>query len=116
MISESRLQQQCFMWHWNSYPDQRGRLWMNHNNPKNRIHGAILKGMGLLAGVSDLTFLREDGRCVFIEMKLPGERQSPKQKKWESLVDQCNAFYHVVRTESEFKEVINRHASIKLRA
>ena len=108
-VSEARMQQNCFLWHWNSFPAQRGRLWMNYNNAKNKAHGAILKGMGLLAGVSDMTFLRSDGRAVFIELKT-GTKQSKKQKDWEKVVTECNAFYELVVSEDQFKEVIVKHA------
>lgn len=105
-MTESRLQQLCFLWHWNTYPQERGRLWMQYNNPKNAEHGAILKGMGLIAGVSDLAYLREDGRMVFIEMKLPGEGQSERQKQWQSMVQACGAEYHVIRSLEEFQNLI----------
>lgn len=107
-ISESRLQQKCFMWHWNTFPGERGRLWMNYNNAKNKAHGAVLKGMGLLAGLSDMTFLRSDGKAVFIELKTE-TRQSKAQKEWELIVKACNAFYAIAKTEEEFKEIIKIH-------
>lgn len=81
---------------------------MNYNNAKNRSHGAILKGMGLVAGVADMTFLRSDGRAVFIEFKTE-TRQSKKQKEWESIVVSNNAFYEVVNNEEEFKNIISIH-------
>lgn len=79
---------------------------MQYNNPKNAAHGAILKGMGLLPGVSDLAFLREDGQMLFIEMKLPGQTQSPAQKNWERIVTNAGAGYCVVTSLEEFKAVI----------
>lgn len=82
---------------------------MNYNNAKSRAHGAILKGMGLLAGVSDMTFLRLDGRAVFIELKTE-TKQSKKQKEFERVVTECNAFYELVNSEDQFKEVISKHA------
>lgn len=106
MTTESRLQQECFMWHWNTFPEERGRLWIQYNNPKNGAHGAVLKGMGLVKGVSDLAYLRSDGRMVFIELKLPGQRQSPAQREWESLVRSCGAEYCVINTLEQFKTAI----------
>ena len=108
-ISEARLQQECFMWHWNNRPAERGRLWMNYNNAKNRNHGAILRGMGMLAGVADMTYLRTDGRPVFIELKVDGNGQSPKQKAWEQVVSACNAFYHLATTQEGFEQIIEQH-------
>lgn len=109
-ISESRLQQNCFLWHWNNHPAERGRLWMNYNNAKNQNHGAILKGMGMVSGVADMTYLRADGKPVFIELKVSNRGQSPEQKKWADLVRECNAYYYVARTEDEFQAIIEQHS------
>lgn len=105
-MTESRLQQLCFTWHWNTYPDQRGRLWMQYNNPKNREHGAVLKGMGLLPGVSDLAYLMPDGRMLFIELKTESGRQSPQQKQWEQIVTDAGAEYRIIRSLEEFQTLI----------
>ena len=107
-MTESRLQQTCFLWHWNTYPDQRGRLWMQYNNGKNREHGAVLKGMGMVAGVSDLAYLRGDGRMVFIELKVGDGKQSDRQKWWEGVVQSCGAKYVVIRSLQEFQELIEK--------
>lgn len=107
-MTESRLQQLCFLWHWNTYPKQRGRLWMQYNNAKNREHGAILKGMGMVSGVSDLAYLRADGRMVFIELKVGYGRQSASQKWWQSVVERCEAQYVVIRSLQEFQELIEK--------
>ena len=107
--AESKLQSQCFTWHWNTYPDERMRLYMNHNNAKNKIQGAILKGMGLVAGVSDLSFLRPDGRMLYIELKIKGGRQSKAQKEFEKVVLKCNAFYYIITSLEDFKELIKKH-------
>lgn len=106
MITESRLQQLCFLWHWNTYPADRGYLWMQYNNAKNAEHGAILRGMGLVAGVADLAYLSPSGRMVYIEMKRPGEKQSDKQKWWQELVTRRGAEYHVIDTLEEFQNLI----------
>lgn len=79
---------------------------MQYNNPKNAAHGAVLKGMGLLPGVSDLAYLRDDGRMLFIEMKLPGQRQSPAQKDWQQIVTALGADYCVITSLEEFQAAI----------
>ena len=106
MITESRLQQQCFLWHWNTYPEDRGALYLHYNNPKNAVHGAILKGMGLVEGVSDLGYLRPDGRVTYIEMKLPGKKQSPAQKKWQQVVESRCGRYFVCDNLDDFQTII----------
>lgn len=107
-MTESRLQQICFLWHWNNRPTERGRLWMQYNNPKNAEHGGVLKGMGMVAGVSDLAYLKEDGRMLFIELKVGDGKQSQRQKWWEGVVRGCGAEYVVVRSLKEFVEIIEK--------
>jgi hypothetical protein len=106
-MSELKLQQQCFMWHWNTHPGQRGLLFMNYNNPKNALHGAILKGLGLVAGVADMTYLSPRG-VVLIEMKWDNGKQSPVQIEWQRKVQAAGYRYEVVRTFEEFKQLIER--------
>jgi hypothetical protein len=104
-MSELKLQSQCFQWHWNSYPEHRGTLYMNYNNAKNREHGAILKAMGMLAGVADLTLLTPKG-AVFIEMKIAGGKQSPAQKEWQSKVESLGYRYELCYTFERFQEIV----------
>lgn len=115
MISESKLQQQCFTWHWNNFPEERGALYMQYNNPKNAAHGAVLKGMGLVSGVSDLAYLRPDGRVTYIELKLPGQKQSKAQRSWQALAERRGAKYLLCDNLEDFKAIIEKeqqcHAS-----
>jgi hypothetical protein len=109
-MTESILQQQCFVWHWNEYQDQRGRLYMNYNNPPNKIAGARLKSQGLMAGVADLSYLSPKG-LIYIELKMPKGRQSPKQTKFEKMVTTLGYPYHIIRTFEEFQELIKKYQS-----
>ena len=108
-LSEAALQQKIFMHHWNSYKDERGRLYHNNNNSHSRKKGAIMKGQGVVAGVSDLTYLYLDddlcGRVAYLEIKLPGERQSPKQKEWEAIVRGLGFDYFIIRSIADFEAV-----------
>lgn len=104
-MSELKLQQQCFTWHWNTRPQERGLLFMNYNNPKNAIHGAILKGLGLVAGVADMTYLGNNG-VVLIEMKYDKGRQSTAQIEWQKTVESAGYRYEIIRSFEEFKELM----------
>ena len=106
-MTEAKFQQECFMWHWNTYPNERGRLYMNYNNPKNKAHGAVLKGMGLIAGVADLSYLC-DGKMVYIELKTDKGVQSDKQKDFERLVIELGHEYHICRDLEHFKRIIQK--------
>ena len=105
-MSEIKLQQQCFLWHWNSKPEERGLLFMNYNNPKNALHGAILKGIGLVAGVADMTYLSPRG-VIFLELKFGDGKQSAAQIEWQRKVEASGYRYEVVRDFEEFKKIIS---------
>ena len=104
--TELRLQAECFQWHWNTFPDQRKRLFMVHNNPRNAIDGNRLKAAGMVAGVADLQYLRPFKTPLFIEMKLPGETQSAVQIDFEALSKSIGCDYVVADSFERFKEVI----------
>ena len=76
-MTEDRLQQECFIWHSNTYPNKRGLLYHNFNNPRNAIQGAKLKTMGLVSGVADLTLLHKT-KTYFFELKT--SNRTAKQK------------------------------------
>jgi hypothetical protein len=105
-MSELKLQAECFQDFWNCYPEKRGLLFMNYNNPKNAAHGAILKGLGLVAGVADMTYLSPDG-AVFLEFKFGEGRQAPAQKKWQEAVEAVGYRYFLIYTKKDFTEALH---------
>lgn len=112
--AEARLQQRCFMWHWNVQPQERYFLILIHNNPRSAIEGAWLKGMGLIKGAADLLYnqklIRPDGvffRPCWLECKLPTGVQSPDQKRFQERVLQIGHNYKIFRSEEQFKEIIS---------
>ncbi|NBW15873.1 MAG: VRR-NUC domain-containing protein, partial [Caulobacteraceae bacterium] len=52
-LEEFKLQAQCFRYHWNERPQERGRLFTVNNNSGGKFEGAIMKAMGVVAGVAD---------------------------------------------------------------
>lgn len=101
MTSEAKLQQDCYLHFHNSYPELRGTLWMVHNNAKDARQGAILKGMGMVKGVSDLMFLH-DKTLYCIELKTEQGRLSPEQKQWGEQIVAQGGWYVVIRTLKDF--------------
>jgi hypothetical protein len=106
---EQTLQSKCYRWFKNTYPQEYGRMWMQYNNPKSQQTGFYLKAQGMVAGVSDLAFIRKDGKMIFIEMKTETGRVSDEQKWWQSVVTGCEAEYHIIRTFEAFQELIKKH-------
>lgn len=104
--SESHLQQQCFMWHWNNYPSERGCLRTIHNNAVNKIQGAQLKAIGVQSGTPDMFLVTNKG-VIWLELKDgKGGVQSKAQKDFESLVKQRSGQYNIIRSLDEFITLI----------
>lgn len=107
-ISELKLQQEMFTWHWNNKPGQRGRLFMIHNTPQNAIQGALLKGAGMIRGIPDFMYLLHNGRYLFIEIKNEAY-QSLYQKWFEACVNLLNGYYVVCYSLEMFQEIIKNN-------
>lgn len=104
--SEIAMQSKAFQNLWNERPDLRGRFFAINNNSENAIKGASNKAMGVLAGVSDMAFLSGSGRIIWIEWKLPSGSQSRDQINWEQTVTNLGHTYVIVRSEDEFRRII----------
>lgn len=58
---------------------------------------ASQKGLGVLAGVSDLCIVHPDGRTIWLEMKrTKGGVQSDAQKAWEEYVNARPNDYYIL--------------------
>jgi len=100
-MTEHQLQALCFTWHWNNRPDERGLLYMNHNNPRDARQGAQLKVMGMVSGVADMTYLSNSGP-IFLEFKTPTGRQTERQKWWQAQVEAAGYRYCIIRKFEDF--------------
>ena len=107
LVSEAAIQSQAFINLWNNRPDLRGRFFTINNNSENAIKGSLNKALGVLAGVSDMCFLLEDGRVLWIEWKTLKGHQSRKQEAWGELCCKLGHLYIIVRNEEEFLKIIN---------
>jgi hypothetical protein len=101
-MSESQLQASIFQWHWNSIPAERGLLFHVNNKARNAIEGNRFKAMGVIAGVSDLIYLKPGGKPILIELKTDIGSQSPEQRKWEIAVKAAGYSYHICRSLADF--------------
>jgi hypothetical protein len=106
--SESRIQQECFDWFWNTYctPLRSPREIIFHVPNENQHR---LTNIGVVSGMSDLVATYR-GRMLFIEVKTPLGKQSIKQQGIEKHVGEVSgAEYHVVRSLEDFKNLIRAH-------
>jgi hypothetical protein len=106
MIADNKIQAVSFQWHWNTYPAERMRLFMNYNNPPSKIAGGQLKAQGMLAGVADMTYLMPSGRVAFIEFKTEVGKQRPEQVKFQGVCEVLNIPYFICRSLEEFQKII----------
>lgn len=104
-MNEQQLQAQCFQWHWNTYPEERGMLYHNNNNSVNKVVGNRMKAIGVVKGVSDFTLVLPN-RVVFIEMKILNGRQSPDQNAFQLKAQERGHIYSIIRDFEDFKHLI----------
>lgn len=98
MREEAKIQQAIVRYFAVRYPNQRGLLFLNHNNAISAREGVNAARMGRVAGVADLTYLSPNGRAVLIEIKTPKGKQSDVQKEWQKMVETAGYAYEIVRT------------------
>jgi len=63
----------------------------------------------MIAGVADLQYLRVNMPPLFIEMKLPRQKQSAKQVEWQQVAESTGAVYVVCDNLEDFKALIEEH-------
>lgn len=107
MMQEFKLQSKCFLHHWNNYPDQRGLLFTVNNNATDSFQGAVMKAMGVVAGVSDMVFLHPDG-AMLLEFKTEKGRQNDRQKWWQKQVETAGYQYIIIRSFDDFTALLDR--------
>jgi len=105
-MTETQLQAQIFQYHWNNVPTERGLLFHVNNKARNAIEGAKFKAMGVVAGVSDLIYLKPGGKPILIEIKTDNGTQSTEQKKWELHVKSAGYQYLICKSLEEFIKII----------
>lgn len=106
MNNEMKIQAECFIWHWNNFPEERGMLHHNNNNSVNYIVGNRMKSMGVVKGVTDFELILPGGIVAWIEMKTPIGRLSEDQIKFRDKIIKRGHFHFVIRTTEEFKNLI----------
>lgn len=105
---ESELQRACVQWFRLQYPKHALLLFAVPNGGgRSRVEAAIMKGEGVVAGVSDLILLEARGQygAMCIEMKTDnkGSRQRKGQAEWQAATEAAGNLYVVCRTFEEFR-------------
>lgn len=107
MQKESVLQTACVKWFRLQYPDL--IIYAVPNGGSRNIREAQrLKTEGVLAGVADLVVLLPQGKSLYIEMKVKGNKQTDNQKEFQKIAENLGHPYTVCYSFEEFKDVIER--------
>ena len=109
-MTEHQLQAQCTQWYWNEYrfTTWKRMLHCNDNNSINKIEGNKKKALGVISGVSDLELIADGGQTWYIELKLPGEDQSPEQIEFMKAARERGHIYIIIYSFVEFQKLIKQ--------
>ena len=106
---EARLQSEIVRAFAAKYPERRGRLWATFQETSSKIQGAQRLSLGLIAGVSDLLYIDEQGRLWGLEIKAKHSVHKVshliRQAEWlinctyrGFFVDSVDMFWEVIET------------------
>lgn len=96
---EHDLQVSFVRWFNYHHPELRGRLFAVPNmGHRSKLTGRLFKEEGMVAGVSDLIFLKRNKHfgALLIETKTDKGKQSESQKIWQENVCKDNEFKYVI--------------------
>ncbi len=108
--TEAKIQSEICKWFNNNYC-------LVHNNPRSLIlsipnggersyvTASLSKSTGEYIGAADLLVIHR-GKVLFVEVKTPIGKQSPKQIDFQKHVESMCFPYHLVRSLEEFQKLI----------
>ena len=112
---ESKIQMQCLKWFWLQYP-KHTLFAIPNGGKRSAIEAGIMKAEGVLAGVADCFFMKENVQYngLFIEIKTPKGKQTEKQKEFELRAKAEGYDYKVCRSLEDFMTTINEYIKNEL--
>lgn len=105
MYQESQLQQMCVRYFRYKYP-QYLIYAVPNGGLRNSLEAKRLKEEGVLAGVADLVVMLPQGKSLYIEMKVKGNRQTDNQKAFQQKAEALGYKYYVCYSFDQFKAII----------
>ena len=108
---ESEIQKSCVRWFRATYPRYLC-FSVPNGGRRSALEGAILKGEGALAGVSDLIIVAYNA-VLFIEIKNEKGKQSESQKRFQKQVEALGHEYKVCRSRQEFQLTVEHWLKCK---
>lgn len=109
-ITEYKLQQICFLWFWNDFPEYRLTMFHIPNGGKrDPITAARMKSIGVIAGIPDMCWIF-DGNVVFFEFKKPGVGVvSENQTRVHIALKQQKANIYIVESFEHFQSIVKKY-------
>jgi len=107
-MNENQLQQSIYLWYQNTYVIHDKRcmiLSIPNGGLRDKMTAVTMKATGLYKGAADLLVVYR-GWVGFVELKTETGTQSPQQKAFELHCKEANVPYLLVRTLSEFQDLI----------
>lgn len=105
------MQNHIVIWFSQNYPQHYGSLFEINNNPKTLKEAMFRRGMGMVAGVSDLVLFAK-GIFAGIELKHPKTKHSKdhiaQQKKWGDYIVTQGGLYLMSDNIEEIKNFIDK--------
>ena len=111
---EDKIQTVCVKWFDYQYKHLKPLLYMNYNNPRNKIQGAKLKKMGMRKGIPDLFLALPRGLYsgLYIEIKTPKGVLSKSQKEYSVTLQNAGFHWVMCRSFDEFKKEIEKYLEV----
>lgn len=111
---ESRLQRACIKWFKLQYPKET-IFAIPNGGKRGKIEAAIMKGEGVMAGVSDLFLMRGKERYhgLFIEMKAKNGKLRENQRVFIENAKRKDYKVEVCHSLEEFIEKVNNYLNKK---
>lgn len=106
---ELKIQAEFIKWVQNTHPLYRMRVFAVDNNSQSVQRGALSKALGVKKGVSDLIFILDHGRVIFVEVKTEIGKQTTEQRQFELMCKSTGHIYIINRSFEELKNSFNAY-------
>jgi hypothetical protein len=106
---ESNIQKNSVIWFRLQYP-QYLCFAVPNGGTRNAREAAIMKGEGVLAGVSDLVIIAKN-KIAFVEMKTEKGKQTETQIQFQNKIENLGFSYFICRSLDDFIEKVTNFLS-----
>lgn len=116
-MTHEQLISSCFLWHWNSFPEERRMLYGINNNIPDEVPkhlqirvGNKNKAKGIVPGIWDFCYLPPSGvsyPCIYLDGKVGNDVLSKEQEDFKAKLHKRGIPCFTFSTLKEFQTIIN---------